>query len=171
MLSREIVHKLTDDPEKPWAEYRRDKPLTQKQLANLLADFGIRSSDVHPRDDNHGKGYERSQFEEAWERYLPEPPVHPRNHASATRSGGTSDFRSARKNASKTDPRAKLSHGQRGLRGCADGTPENRPFHAHSQPTKRRFRYQPNMRAIEERVRKAVAWKRRQERAREDAHE
>jgi hypothetical protein len=33
--------------------------------------FGIRSQGVHPSSEVHGKGYKRSQFEDAWARYLP----------------------------------------------------------------------------------------------------
>ena len=71
VLSRVLVDELTRDPEKPWAEYRRGKPLTQRQLAGLLAQFGIRSEEIHPEDEPHGKGYKRVRFDELWKRYLP----------------------------------------------------------------------------------------------------
>ena len=82
MLSAVLVEQLKEDTEQPWAEWGRGKGLTQNSLAVLLGGgggrgrgtrggFGIRSRDVHPSRDVHGKGYQRSQFEDAWARYLP----------------------------------------------------------------------------------------------------
>ena len=82
ILSAKLVELLKEDPEGPWAEWGRGKGLTQNSLAVLLGGgggrgrgsrggFGIRSRDVHPSRDVHGKGYQRSQFEDAWARYLP----------------------------------------------------------------------------------------------------
>jgi hypothetical protein len=83
ILSAVLVERLREDPEQPWAEWgRSNKGLTQNSLAVLLGGgggrgrgsrggFGIRSVDVHPSRDVHGKGYQRSQFEDAWARYLP----------------------------------------------------------------------------------------------------
>src|ERR1700730_12092448 len=46
--SADLVGKLITDPERPWAEWRHGKPITQKQLASLLRPFGIISETVHP---------------------------------------------------------------------------------------------------------------------------
>ena len=46
--SSDLVAKLTADPERPWAEWKHGRPLTQKQLAGLLAPFHIISLTVHP---------------------------------------------------------------------------------------------------------------------------
>ena len=70
ILSKALTGALNNDPEKPWAEYRRGNPLTQRQLAALLGQFGIRSEEIHPANGRHGKGYKRVRFEESWERYL-----------------------------------------------------------------------------------------------------
>jgi hypothetical protein len=82
ILSAKLVELLKEDPEGPWAEWGRGNGLTQNSLAVLLGGgggrgrasrggFGIRSGDVHPSREVHGKGYQRSQFEDAWSRYLP----------------------------------------------------------------------------------------------------
>jgi putative DNA primase/helicase len=77
--SKDIVDELKEDLEAPWATYtKNDKPMTQRHLAALLRPFGIVPGSVYPdRDDpdpvlrrQHLKGYARSQFEEAWTRYL-----------------------------------------------------------------------------------------------------
>ncbi len=69
--SSDLVAKLTADPERPWAEWKRGRPLTQKQLAGLLAPFHITSLTVHPPELPDGKGYRRIDFEEAWAAYCP----------------------------------------------------------------------------------------------------
>ncbi len=82
ILSAKLVELLKEDPEGPWAEWGRGKGLTQKSLAVLLGGgggrgrgsrggFGIRSHDVHLPGGVHGKGYQRSQFDDVWARYLP----------------------------------------------------------------------------------------------------
>jgi hypothetical protein len=71
LLSKEIIAELTADPEQPWAEYKRDKAITQKQLAALLRGYRIFPSTVHPPEPApHGRGYNRSGFEDAWGRLL-----------------------------------------------------------------------------------------------------
>src|SRR5262249_16008335 len=66
-----LVARLIADPERPWAEYNRGKPITQRQVAKLLGTFGIISVNVRPHAGPQGKGYHRVDFEEAWERYCP----------------------------------------------------------------------------------------------------
>jgi hypothetical protein len=69
--SADLVDKLTSDPEKPWAEWKRGKPLTQKQLGGLLRPFRICSENVVVSGLAEAKGYKRERFEEAWEAYCP----------------------------------------------------------------------------------------------------
>ena len=69
--SSDLVAKLTADTERPWAEWKHGRPLTQKQLAGLLAPFHIISLTVHPPGLPDGKGYRRIDFEEAWAAYCP----------------------------------------------------------------------------------------------------
>jgi putative DNA primase/helicase len=69
--SSDLVAKLTGDRERPWAEWKHRRPLTQKQLAGLLAPFHIISLTVHPPGLPDGKGYRRIDFQEAWAAYCP----------------------------------------------------------------------------------------------------
>jgi len=69
--SVDLVTKLTADPERPWAEWKRGKPLTQKQLGRLLSPFGICSETVSIPGLNDAKGYKRARFEEVWAAYCP----------------------------------------------------------------------------------------------------
>src|SRR5262245_42039005 len=69
--SIDLVTKLGADPERPWAEYNRGHPITQRQVAKLLGSFSIISLNVNPAGLPQGKGYRMVDFEEPWERYCP----------------------------------------------------------------------------------------------------
>jgi putative DNA primase/helicase len=69
--SADLVSALVADPERPWAEWSRGKPLTQKQLGGLLRPFGISSETVSIPGQNDAKGYKRVRFAEAWAAYCP----------------------------------------------------------------------------------------------------
>jgi Protein of unknown function (DUF3631)/CHC2 zinc finger len=82
MLSAALVTRLKEDEEGPWIAWGRGKGLTQNSLAVLLGGgggrgqgsrggFGIHSQNVRPPNEPQSKGYKRSQFEDAWARYLP----------------------------------------------------------------------------------------------------
>jgi hypothetical protein len=70
MSSATIIAGLIDDPERPWAEFTRGKPLTQNRLAKLLGAYRITSQTVAPPGQKTAKGYYRHQFEDAWSYYL-----------------------------------------------------------------------------------------------------
>jgi|GEM_PF-1380976 len=62
-----IVEKLAKREDRPWPEYRRGKPLTQKQLASLLWRFRIGPATTV---GGAAKGYKRKWFDDAFARYL-----------------------------------------------------------------------------------------------------
>jgi putative DNA primase/helicase len=82
LLSKEIIRRLTEDPEQPWVEYRRGKAITPKQLASLLSEYKVYSGTVHPPGSADGKGYKREQFEDVWTRYLDSAPGFPVSETS-----------------------------------------------------------------------------------------
>jgi putative DNA primase/helicase len=139
MRSSDLVAKLTADPESPWSEYNRGKPLTQRGLARLLADFHIITEEVHPPGLSHGKGYKRVWFEELWATFNSSdpgqdpsfsisPPPQARKRANADGSRLTSDFSSAHEEVSARFKNDDLSYSHAGLRTCADekgGTSES----------------------------------------------
>ena len=69
VTSKAIVDDLTSDLEKPWAEWSRGKPITEKGVASLLHEYQICSRNVGPRGAQ-AKGYRKIDFKDAWERYL-----------------------------------------------------------------------------------------------------
>jgi uncharacterized protein DUF3631 len=81
MASVDLIMALLDIEESGWSEYRgmRDdqqpKKLSVGEMARLLRPFGIRPRSIWPetarrrKGSSSRKGYYRSQFESAWERY------------------------------------------------------------------------------------------------------
>ena len=71
--SAELVKELTADETGPWAEYGRlRKPLSQRQLAELLSPFDITPKTIRV-GERTPKGYLKESFLDAWSRYLPSP--------------------------------------------------------------------------------------------------
>ncbi len=70
IFSCDLLEALAADDEAPWATWNRGKPMTPRQLANRLADFGIKSKDVRIGLDVR-RGFNKSDFEDAWGRYMP----------------------------------------------------------------------------------------------------
>lgn len=68
LCSVDLIEALVSDPDAPWATWNRGKPLTPRQLAKLLAPYGIKSRTVRVKQHTP-KGYELAQFEDATARY------------------------------------------------------------------------------------------------------
>lgn len=71
--SVELISELIKDDEKPWATYNRGKPISPRQLAKQLAIYGISSKTVRFSAYDTPKGFELSQFKDAFTRYLTDP--------------------------------------------------------------------------------------------------
>jgi hypothetical protein len=68
-----LVDYLVMNPDRPWAEWRHGRPMTQRSLARLLKDFQIFPKTIRLDKDKTIKGYELEQFHEAFKRYLHKP--------------------------------------------------------------------------------------------------
>jgi putative DNA primase/helicase len=66
----ELISRLTADPEMPWAEYHKGKPINANQLAKLLGQFGLVSGNLRFDVGTQAKGYNLQLFGETWEKYL-----------------------------------------------------------------------------------------------------
>jgi putative DNA primase/helicase len=133
ITSHQLVGYLTANLEWPWAEYRHGKPLSQKQLANLLNGYGIYSETVHPIGVSHAKGYRLGQFTELFSRYLTplsEPPgqkptSEPCNRANACGTGTSEENRTVQAEAAHGSEKANFSYSHADLHGCTVRKPEN----------------------------------------------
>jgi hypothetical protein len=77
-----LCQRLRDRDESPWADIK-GKPLDERGLAVRLKPYRIKSKDVRI-DGSVRKGYERSDFEDAWKRYLGVPHLSATSATSAT---------------------------------------------------------------------------------------
>jgi hypothetical protein len=123
MASADLIAALIADEENPWATWNKGRPMTVKQLATRLAEYGIRSNTIRIGTATP-KGYRAEQFADAFARYL-SPAPSPTCATSPQRSNGagSSDFRSATRNPHVADENAlKVSNGA-GCGDVADGQP------------------------------------------------
>ena len=120
MRSVDLLAALVADPEAPWGGYNRGKPLTLRELAKLLGQFGVISTTVHPPGLSHGKGYKARICEPLWEAYCPPDPGHKAlaelqeeqqacEGASAGEMGTINDFPSVREPPSARIEKPNLS--------------------------------------------------------------
>jgi Protein of unknown function (DUF3631) len=82
MTSAEMVEQLIKIEGRPWADWK-GKPLTQNSLARLLARVSVQSGPLRLGGDRFAKGYKRSAFDDAFDRYIPSQSVtasQPNNH-------------------------------------------------------------------------------------------
>lgn len=83
--SVQLVEKLCSDTDLNWATYNRGKPITPRQIAKKLADYGIQSKPLRLGQDVV-KGYNKDDFNDTFKRYLSATPslsvtrLQPNNH-------------------------------------------------------------------------------------------
>jgi hypothetical protein len=69
LSSNHLVEYLAAQPNRPWSAFKGNRPVTPRQVADLLRPFGI-----NPCTQRNGsqtfKGYKRRQFNRAFSRYL-----------------------------------------------------------------------------------------------------
>ena len=66
----DLLKTLCAMEERPWADLTKGRPMTARSLANLLRPFGLAPRKMRIGDEPQ-RGYERSDFKDAFERYLP----------------------------------------------------------------------------------------------------
>ena len=88
-----IIHHLIRLEEQSWAEYAAGRPLTPRHLAQLLEGFRIKAKQIRQGAATR-KGYLRSDFTDAFRRYLPPVPSE-----SGTTGGSSGDRGSAARRA------------------------------------------------------------------------
>lgn len=71
----DLINALIKDDEKPWAAFTRGMPIKPRQLATKLKGYGITSKTIRINSYSTSKGFEKKQFEEAFTRYIPSPPL------------------------------------------------------------------------------------------------
>ena len=84
--SADLAVALTQIETRPWPEWSKGKPITPRQIANLLAPFRIAPATIRTETATL-KGYHQDQFIDAFERYLPIYPSHRHNPQNFDENG------------------------------------------------------------------------------------
>ena len=73
ITTEDLIKWLIDDSEAPWKTYNRGTPISARQLSKLLSSYdpNLKSKTVRMGPHSTPKGYELSQFADAFARYLP----------------------------------------------------------------------------------------------------
>jgi Protein of unknown function (DUF3631) len=71
LSSDTLVATLVSLEDRPWSEMNKGRPLTKTGLARLLKVFKIFPTTIRLEGDRTAKGYYRSNFDDAFARYLP----------------------------------------------------------------------------------------------------
>ena len=87
LASVDLIEALAAMEDRPWGRHRQaqygHKPISPRQLSDMLSPFGIRPRDIRFGDQNL-KGYVLNQFDDAFARYLtPQQPRQRYEQASA----------------------------------------------------------------------------------------
>lgn len=103
-----LIEVLVADSEAAWATCNRGKPITPRLVARKLGDYKIRPTTFRLPNGTTPKGYVRSDFEDAWHRYLPAATP----HLSATtqqrrQDAGSSHFQSETQDDPVADQKAR----------------------------------------------------------------
>jgi putative DNA primase/helicase len=81
--SAKLAEELHKFEGKPWAEFKSGKGISPNQIARLLKPFGVAPDSIRTAEAKGTvKGYHLVQFEDAFARYLPDPPLPDRNNAT-----------------------------------------------------------------------------------------
>jgi Protein of unknown function (DUF3631) len=81
LTTEQVLAALNGMDESPWSSIRKGDRLDSRGLSLRLSKYGIGSTQAHV-GDRVLRGYARSQFDDAWQRYLPSP-TRPDNAATS----------------------------------------------------------------------------------------
>jgi hypothetical protein len=75
LASEEIAKELAKREDRPWPEYRKERPISPRQIASLLSRFGIKPKNLRLGTGQIVKGYRFGDCFPAFTRYITPPPA------------------------------------------------------------------------------------------------
>jgi putative DNA primase/helicase len=84
-----VIRHLTALEDRPWADDA--EPLTPRRLGALLDEFHIKARQIRQGAETR-KGYLRADFTDAFDRYLPPDPKHPKHEQDTLEGDGHADL-------------------------------------------------------------------------------
>lgn len=124
MPTKDLVAALHELEERPWNDFRRGKPLSTRQLGDMLRSFKIVSTTIRFANGRVAKGYRESGFKEAFSRYLGDSAV---TTLQVNETAGYGEFPTVTSNSNVTAEHANkpnVSAGCNVVTAQKGGTPE-----------------------------------------------
>ncbi len=101
IFSKDLVAALVQYEDRPWCEWRAGKPMTQNSLSKLLKPYKVLSKTVRIGNLTF-KGYETKDFEDVFNRYLPNSPSQSVTASQPASHNGSRDFQNVTNTQSVT---------------------------------------------------------------------
>jgi hypothetical protein len=122
----DLIAALCADEESPWATYNRGKPITPRQVSKQLSAYSITSKTIRLGAYETPKGFELSQFADAFARYLTSPqnlPQHPPQTPEANKHGALTVADDTQQKTTRNNSETPEAAPSLGCGGVADKTP------------------------------------------------
>ena len=121
IFSRELVESLCEMKDRPWPEANRGKSISERWLARNLSRF-----EIHPKtlriDEDRAKGYQKSDFARAFDRYVVGPGQFSRDTVTCQEKGGLAAVTEV---SVVTDEKTPATEGMSRCHAYTDGAPES----------------------------------------------
>jgi len=122
LTSAGICEQLGEMEDRPWPEWRNGKPISTRQLANLLRPLGIRPRTIRTPAGTP-KGYVRNEFDDPFTRYLG---VSSATTPQVNKDGSVDKFFYPQQNLDVANRKTPSNpHGYSGVADVADGNGKN----------------------------------------------
>jgi putative DNA primase/helicase len=139
ITSEDLANYLAGLEDRPWAEYRNNKPITKTQIALLLKPLRVSPGTIRLAHDRTAKGYYRQAFDDAFSRYLPSTPISGASHRHKPQEASVfDDTQASQAEPNVTD--AKFENARKPA-GCDGVTPEDSGADAQPNQRQRRSRW------------------------------
>jgi putative DNA primase/helicase len=123
MLSKTLVDALCSMSDRPWPEANRGRPITPTWMARRLHGFTVSSKTIRVGDER-ANGYELAHFQDAFDRYLPNPGLSNRDNVTTPDfTGGNPTFQNVTDPTHVTDAEADETHAGIELSCCHTSNP------------------------------------------------
>lgn len=124
--SANLLRALCEDAESIWATWKGGKPMTPRQLATSLGEFGIVSGTVR-FGETTAKGYTLDRFADSFSRYLPPAPDAAVTPSQASNDAGYDAGQSRHSATVLPMKELRKSSSDAGCDGVTDSSREPRP--------------------------------------------
>lgn len=124
LTTDELLQRLTANPERPWAHWKKGLPMNALQLARKLRPFGVKPKVLRVGGATP-RGYERAVFDDAFSRYVPVSAPQPATPATSAQPSQKQPFSTRNTEGDVAGTKSGANpHEQTDVAGVAGTTPE-----------------------------------------------